>query len=101
MRKRRERKKPTGIRAPLLTVATSNAHWSVDFVDDQFAQGWRFRVFKVIDGVTKQCLVAVVDTSVSGRRVAQEPGALISRRGKPDLIVSDHGTEVTSNAMLA
>jgi putative transposase len=27
--------------------------------------------------------------------------ALIARRGKPGLIVSDHGTECTSNAMLA
>ncbi|MDX0661250.1 hypothetical protein GOD21_30870, partial [Sinorhizobium medicae] len=26
---------------------------------------------------------------------------VIARRGKPDLIVSDHGTEFTSNAMLA
>lgn len=38
VRKRRGRKKATGTRAPLLTVATPNARWSVDFVHDQFAQ---------------------------------------------------------------
>jgi transposase InsO family protein len=27
--------------------------------------------------------------------------AIIARRGKPEMIVSDHGTEFTSNAMLA
>lgn len=101
VRKRRGRKKATGTRAPLLTVAVPNARWSVDFVHDQFAHGRRFRVFNVIDDVTKECLAAVVDTSISGRRVARELSAVIARRGKPGLIVSDHGTEFTSNAMLA
>ncbi|MBV0890462.1 integrase core domain-containing protein [Paracoccus sp. Z118] len=44
---------------------------------------------------------AAVDTSISGRRGARELRALIARRGKPGLIVSEHGTEFTSNAMLA
>ena len=101
VRKRWGRKKTTGTRAPLLTVATPNARWSVDFVHDQFAQGRRLRIFNVIDDVTKECLAAVVDTSISGRRVARELAALIARRGRPGLIVSDHGTEFTSNAMLA
>ena len=101
VRKRRGRKKATGTRAPLLTVAVPNARWSVDFVHDQFAHGRRFRVFNVIDDVTKECLAAVVDTSISGRRVARELSAVLARRGKPGLIVSDHGTEFTSNAMLA
>ncbi len=101
MRKRKGRKKATGTRAPLLTIALPNARWSVDFVHDQFAHGRRFRVFNVIDDVTKECLAAIVDTSISGRRVARELSLVITRRGKPDLIVSDHGTEFTSNAMLA
>lgn len=101
VRKRRGRKKATGTRAPLLTVAAPNARWSVDFVHDQFVHGRRFRIFNVIDDVTKECLAAVVDTSISGRRVARELTALVARRGSPGLIVSDHGTEFTSNAMLA
>lgn len=75
--KRRGRKKATGTRTPLLTVAVPNARWSVDFVHDQFAHGRRFRIFNVIDDVTKECLAAVVDTSISGRRVARELTALI------------------------
>ena len=61
----------------------------------------RFGIFNVIDDVTKKCLAAVVDTSISGRRVARELTGLIARHGKPGLIVSDHGKEFTSNAMLA
>ena len=55
----------------------------------------------MIDDVTKECLAAIADTSISGRRVARELDAIVARRGRPDLIVSDHGTEFTSNAMLA
>ncbi|MGZ2443621.1 transposase InsO family protein [Sinorhizobium medicae] len=99
--KRKGRKKATGTRAALLTIARPNARWSVDFVHDQFAHGRRFRVFNAIDDVTKECLAAIVDTSISGRRVARELSLVIARRGKPDLIVSGHGTEFTSNAMLA
>jgi putative transposase len=93
--------KATGTLAPRLTLAVPNASWSVDFVHDQFAQGRRLRIFNVIDDVTKECLAAVVDTSISGRRVARELTALIAWRGTPGLTVSDHGTEFTSDAMLA
>jgi putative transposase len=43
----------------------------------------------------------IPDTSISDGRVARELNDLISRRGKPDMIVSDQGTEFTSNAILA
>ena len=101
VRKRRGRKRATGTRAPLLTVARANARWSVDFVHDQLADGRRLRILNVLDDITKECLAAVVDTSISGKRVARELSAVVARRGKPELIVSDHGTEFTSNAMLA
>jgi putative transposase len=45
--------------------------------------------------------VAVPDTSISRERVARELSALIERRGKPGMIVSDNGTEFTSNAVLS
>ena len=101
VRKRKGRKRATGSRAPSLVEARPNARWSVDFVHDQFSNGRRFRILNVIDDVTKECLAAIADTSISGRRVARELDAVIGRRGKPGLIVSDHGTEFTSNAMLA
>ena len=63
--------------------------------------GGRFRVLNIVDDVTRECLAAVPDTSISGRRVARELTELIGRRGKPGMIVSDHGTEFTSNAILA
>nr|ALG05363.2 transponase B2 [uncultured bacterium 5H7] len=51
--------------------------------------------------MTRECLRAVPDTSISGRRVVRELTDLIAERGKPGTIVSDNGTDLTSNAVLA
>jgi putative transposase len=101
VRKRRARRKAIGARLPIRVEATPNARWSPDFVHDQFANGRRFRVFNIVDDVTKECLGAIPDASISGRRVARELTAIIARRGKPSQIVSDNGTEFTCNAILA
>ncbi len=101
VRKRRARRRAVGTRAPILVEARANARWSLDFVHDQFACGRRFRVLNIVDDVTRECLAAIPDTSISGRRVAGELTELIGRRGKPGMIVSDNGTEFTSNAILA
>jgi putative transposase len=100
LRRRRSRKRAIRTRAPRVTDALAKARWSVDFVQDQFAEGRRFRILNVIDDVTRESLAAVVDTSMSGRRVARDLTALIERRGKPGVIVSDNGTEFTLNAIL-
>lgn len=100
VRKRRARRRAVGTRAPILVEAIANARWSLDFVQDQFACGRRFRILNIVDDVTRECLAAIPDTSISGRRVARELTELIKRRGKPGMIVSDNGTEFTSNAML-
>lgn len=101
VRKRRARRRAVGTRAPILVEAKPNARWSLDFVHDQFACGLRFRVLNVVDDVTRECLAAIPDTSISGLRVARELTELITQRGTPGMIVSDHGTEFTSNAILA
>jgi putative transposase len=101
VRRRRGRKRALGTRAPLLGAARPNARWSIDFIHDQMACGRRFRILNILDDVTKECLAAVADTSISGQRVARELTALIGRRGQPEFIVSDNGTEFTSKAVLA
>ena len=101
VRRRKGRKCAVGARAPAPVPALPNQRWSLDFVHDQMASGRRFRVLNVVDDVTRECLAAVPDTSISGRRVVRELTELIARRGKPGMIVSDNGTELTSNAVLA
>ena len=101
VRKRKARRRAVGTRTPILVEARINARWSLDFVHDQLAVGRRFRILNIVDDVTRECLAAIPDTSISGKRVARELTALIEARGKPQMIVSDNGTEFTSNAILA
>jgi len=54
-----------------------------------------------VNDVTREYLAAIPEISVSGRRVARELIAIVERRGDPGIIVSDYGTEFTSNAVLA
>ncbi len=100
VRKRRSRRKAVGTRAPIPVHAKPNARWSLDFIHDQLACGRRFRVLNIVDDVTRECLAAIPDTSISGKRAARELTAIIERRGKPRMVVSDNGTEFTSNAIL-
>ena len=100
MRKRKTRRRAIVTRAPILVEARVNARWSLDFIHDQIAHGRRFRIFNIVDDVTRECLAAIPDTSISGKRVARELTTIVSARGKPQMIVSDNGTEFTSNAML-
>jgi putative transposase len=101
VRRRKARRRAIGTRTPILVEAKANARWSLDFVHDQLAHGRRFRILNIVDDVTRECLAAIPDTSISGKRVARELTALIGTRGKPGMIVSDNGTEFTSNAMLS
>jgi hypothetical protein len=55
----------------------------------------------VVDDCTREWLALVADGSNSGLRVARKPGTIIHLRGqRPDTIVSDKGTEYTSNTIL-
>ncbi|SFM05719.1 Integrase core domain-containing protein [Methylorubrum salsuginis] len=77
-----------------------NQRWSLDFVSDKLDDGRRFRILVVVDDCTRECLALVVDTSLPGQRVARELDRIIAGRGKPLMIVSDNGTELTSHAIL-
>jgi putative transposase len=54
----------------------------------------------ILDDFNRECLATVVDTSLGGVRVVRELELVVSQRGWPHTIVSDNGTELTSNAVL-
>ena len=100
VRRRSGRKRALGLRAPIALPAVPNERWSLDFVHDQMVDGRRFRILAVVDDCTRECLALVADTSIPGLRVARELDRIVLSRAKPATIVSDNGTELTSNAML-
>jgi putative transposase len=100
VRKRGGRKRALGTRAPIAIPQGPNQRWSLDFVSDSLSGGRRFRILCVIDDFSRECLATVADVSLSGIRVARELDRIAEVRGYPCMIVSDNGTELTSNAIL-
>ena len=54
----------------------------------------------MFDDCTRECLALVPDTFVSGAMATRELATLLKARGQPRTVVSDNGTEFTSNAIL-
>lgn len=77
-----------------------NQRSSPDFVSDSLSCGRRIRILNILDDSSRECLAAVIDTSLSGKRVARELDRIAEMRGYPCMVVSDNGTELTSNAIL-
>ena len=100
VRKRGGRKRAVGTRAPMAIPQGPNQRWSRDFMSDALEDGRRFRVLNIIDDFSRECLAAIVDISIGGHRVARALDRIAELRGYPCLVVSDNGTELTSNAML-
>lgn len=94
--RRRGRGKLRRERLALLPSPGPRQRLSLDFVSDQLSCGRRFRVLNVIDDFTRECVLQVVDTGITGERVARE----LSLRGlAPAQLVCDNGPEFTSKAM--
>jgi putative transposase len=100
VRRRGGRKRALGTRAPLLPATHINQRWSLDFITDTLSEGRRFRILCVVDDFSRECLACVVDTSLSGVRVVRELERITNERAVPEIIVSDNGTELTSEAVL-
>ena len=99
VRKRGGRKRAIGTRAPMAIPQGPNQRWSLDFVSDTLSEGRRFRILNVIDDFSRECLAAVVDTSLSGIRVARELDRIAEMRGDPCMVVSDNGTELIGSVL--
>lgn len=100
VRKRGGRKRALGSRRPMLLPQGPGQRWSLDFVSDALLDGRRFRILCIIDDYSRECLATLVDNSISGVRVARELDRIGEVRELPAMIVSDNGTELTSNVML-
>lgn len=95
-----KRRKPGKIRRQRLSLPLPSGpgqRWSLDFVSDQLADGRRFRVLNVLDDFTRECVLQVVDTGITGARVARELAAC--GQALPQELVCDNGPEFTSKAM--
>ncbi len=73
--------------------------WAMDFVHDHTADGRRFRVLTIVDTFTRSSPAILVESSISGERVARALDELAATRRLPERIVVDNGPEFISNAL--
>jgi len=97
--KRSKKKKYEKRGMPERANTEPNTRWAMDFVSDRTRNGSNIRVLTVIDEVTRECLALEVDSSLTGRRVTAVLNRIALFRGLPKEILTDNGSEFTSNIM--
>jgi len=70
--------------------------WSYDFVEERTTDGRKFRTLNIIDEFTRECLAIKVNRRLNSQDVIDELFNLLVRRGIPDHIRSDNGSEFTA-----
>jgi len=74
-----------------------NKVWSMDFVQDSFYDGSRFRILTVVDNFSKKCLGLLVGKSLKGADVVCELERIcMDEKSKPERIQCDNGSEFIS-----
>lgn len=76
-----------------------NHVWSYDFIHDRTRDGRAFRVLTVIDEHTRECLALRPGRSLKTSEVLEVLDDLFIRRGVPEHIRSDNGSEFTADAV--
>jgi putative transposase len=98
--RRRPRKRIAGSRPRPLPSSQANQVWSYDFVFDACANGQQLKCLTIVDEYTRECLAIDVAGSIRANRVIEVLSRLISERGAPRYLRSDHGPEFVSTALL-
>jgi putative transposase len=99
LRTKRRRRFAASPRMNLARVVRRNQRWGMDFVSDHLVDGRRFRSLTVLDHFSRRSPGILVDTSITGERVARFLDELAFTRGLPDEITVDNGPEFISNAL--
>ena len=73
--------------------------WSYDFVHDRTHDGRAYRMLTVIDEFTRECLAIDVARRLTSEDVLERLSDLFVRRGVPEYIRSDNGSEFTAKAV--
>ena len=73
--------------------------WSYDFIHDRTRDGRQIRMMTVIDEYTRECLAIKAARNLSSEDVLEVLDDLFIRRGVPEHIRSDNGSEFTAQVV--
>ena len=90
VQKKKSVKRAAHLRVRLSGATRPNQGWSMDFVNDRFADGRWLRIPTVIDQDTRECLCAYADRSQTGEKVVERMKHLVATRGVPESIATDN-----------
>ncbi len=76
-----------------------NHVWAYDFVQDRTRDNRKFRMLTVIDEFTRECLAIKVKRRLNNQDVLDVLSDLMVRRGIPDHIRSDNGSEFRAKTL--
>ena len=76
-----------------------NHVWSYDFVSERTTDGRALKILTVIDEYTRECLAIDVARNIKSDNVIDRLAELFIRKGVPEHIRSDNGSEFTAKAV--
>jgi Transposase and inactivated derivatives len=76
-----------------------NHVWSYDFVEDKTSKGRKIRFLNIIDEYTRECLAAIPRHSWKHVNVIETLSDIMLKRGCPEYIRSDNGSEFTAKKL--
>lgn len=99
LRRKGKKRFKSELRGEVQKPSAPNQLWTMDFMSDSLSSGRSFRTLNLVDAFTRQCLVIVTDSSLSGERVVRALEQVVAHRGKPQVIQVDNGSEFRSKAL--
>ncbi len=99
LRYKRAKKRVSMPRVTPPPATQPNERWSIDFLRDSLADGRPFRVFTVVDNVTKVSPAIEADFSLKGTHVVAVLDRLKATVGLPKRLAVDNGPEFISKAL--
>ena len=99
VRRKKRKQVARASRRPKVVPSRRGESWSMDFMSDAFTDGRVFRVFNVVDDLTREAVVMEVGVSLTAPRIIRALDRAIEERGRPQRLTMDNGPEFTSRAL--
>ena len=99
MRTKKRRKLASEQRGPVQSAVRANQRWSMDFITDRLENGRYFRTLTVVDQYTRECPVLEAAHSLTAAKVVDALDSVAAKRGYPESITVDNGSEFCSRVM--
>ena len=76
-----------------------NHVWSYDFAEDRLRNGRKVRWLNIIDEYSRECLASIPKKKWNHTHIIELLSGLFITKGTPAYIISDNGTEFTTNKL--